>query len=95
MKDKTSIFKHSGAGTGFYGGPNESCLFGRAFLLWPRAAVTRQEIRAAVCGCCQDGAAGEPAGTAAHILPGVSPGIRAGEWREYGHNPESSGGWSR
>ncbi|NDO29135.1 hypothetical protein I5Q83_09695 [Enterocloster clostridioformis] len=29
-------------------------------MLWPRAAVTRQEIRAAVCGCCQDGAAGEP-----------------------------------
>lgn len=47
-----------------------------------RAAVTRQEIRAAVCGCCQDGAAGEPAGTAAHILPGVSPGIRSGEWRD-------------
>ena len=22
MKDKTSIFKHSGAGTGFYGGPD-------------------------------------------------------------------------
>ena len=27
--------------------PNESCLFGGAFLLWPRAAVTRQEIQAA------------------------------------------------
>lgn len=25
MKDKTSIFKHSGAGTGFYGGAHWSC----------------------------------------------------------------------
>jgi len=25
VKDKTSIFKHSGAGTGFYGGPGKSC----------------------------------------------------------------------
>jgi len=25
VKDKTSIFKHSGAGTGFYGGFNRTC----------------------------------------------------------------------
>ena len=25
MKDKTSIFKHSGVGTGFYGRPHRAC----------------------------------------------------------------------